>query len=396
MFGYLPQTNAYLKHAYRELKGFDWEGDVRMHAREALKKIIEDSLEQEVDLEIGVVSYKRSPIRKNYRNGYYVRQLLTEMGNIEIRVPRLRDGSMEFQGIEKYKRRSKTIDKAILGCFVMGHSTRKVSKALLPILGEEFSSSTVSRIAKGLDEAVREYHQRPLKDKYVYLYLDGVILKQQYGGTNRRRAFLCAYGITDEGRCEMIDYYQSAGESQQAWEAFLNDLYRRGLKGEELQLIITDGGKGLLAALEVIYPRISRQHCWAHKSRNILNKVKSKDQEKVKRAIQKIWHAKHLKEATNAYWSLAKNYRAQYPSAVRCLEKDIDNLLEFYRIPHKKLWPRLRTTNPIERCFREVKRRTRPMEVFTNKDSMERILYAVFHYLNDAWKNNALKLFTHN
>lgn len=394
MFGYLPETQGYLKHAFRELKGFDWEGDFRPMARFALKEILEKQFREEIQAVVGCPWYKRGPSRQGRRNGSYVRHLLTEMGDLEIEVPRLRKGRIEFQALVRYARRCKSIDRAILGCFVLGHSTRKVGEALAPLLGEKVSSSTVSRISRCLDEAVREFHERPLEDRYLFLFLDGVVLKKRGPGGNRRRVFLCAYGIRFDGTPEMIDFIQAHGESQSAWESFLNDLYRRGLAGSKIQMIITDGGKGLHAALDVIYPRIRKQRCWAHKSRNVLDKVKAKDQDRIKRMINRIWGAKNLREATKAYWKLAQAWRASYPQAIASLERDLDDLLAFFSIPQPELWSKIRTTNPIERAFREVKRRTRPMGVFTNRESMERIVYAIFHHLNNQWKMKPLKLFT--
>lgn len=396
MFGYLPETSNYLKYAFREMKGFDWEGDFRPAARFALKTILEDRLQEEILEVLEVKPYGRGPQRRGYRNGSYIRRLLTEMGDLVIKVPRMRKGGFEFQVFERYQRRCQSIDRAILGCFVHGLSTRKVGEALAPILGEGISSSTVSRISRCLDHAVREYHQRSVEDRYRFLFFDGIVLKKRGVDRNRRRVFLCAYGIRWDGIAELIDFIQAHGESQSAWEAFLNDLYKRGLTGKKTDLVITDGGKGLHAALDVIYPRIPQQRCWAHKVRNVLDKVKEKDRLKIKKMINRIWGAKNLREATKAYWKLTHEWRKVYPQAIACLERDLDDLLSFYAIPQSEWWPKIRTTNPIERSFREVKRRTRPMGVFTNRESMERIVYAVFHHLNNQWKMKPLKLFTHN
>jgi transposase-like protein len=394
MFGYLPNNDAYLKHAYRELKGFDWEGDYRPMAREALKRILEERLQSEIEQELGLEPYERDSDRKGYRNGNYIRHLLTEVGDIELSVPRLRR-RFNFKTLSRYLRRAKSVDHAILGCFVYGHSTRKVGEALAPILGEKPSSSTVSRISRCLDDAVKEHHQRPLSDGYRFLFFDGIVLKKRGAVGNRRRVFLCVYGIRWDGKPEMIDFYQAHGESQNAWEAFLRQLYSRGLLGGKTELVVTDGGKGLHAALEIIYPHIPRQRCWAHKSRNVLDKVKKKDHEKVKKMLHRIWGAKNLREATKAYWNLSHEWRRVYPGAVACLDRDLDDLLAFYSIKNQELWSKIRTTNPIERAFREVKRRTRPMGVFTDRQSMERIVYAVFHHLNNQKKMTPLNAFTH-
>jgi transposase-like protein len=304
------------------------------------------------------------------------------------------------------------VDELIMACFVLGMSTRKVSTALLSLLGERVSASTVSEVAKRLDHAVRRYHERKLEDGYRFLFFDGVVLKQKGAAKIQKKIILCVYGVSWEGKKEMIDFLLASSESQNAWEGFLRDLYGRGLEGKRCELITTDGGHGLRNALEVVYPRIPRQHCWAHKTRNVLDKVKKSDQEKVKKDLQRISHGKNRQAATQAYWSFCQKYRKPYPGAVKSLESEIDDLLSFYQVklsPKERqgmdakevqnaqmaLWKKIRTTNLIERAFREVKRRTRPMGVFVNRGSMERILYAVFYHYNSKGQEIPSFLFTH-
>jgi len=274
-----------------------------------------------------------------------------------------------------------------MACFVLGMSTRKVSTALLSLLGERVSASTVSEVAKKLDHAVRRYHERKLEDGYRFLFFDGVVLKQKGAAKVQKKVILCAYGITWEGKKEMIDFLLATSESQNAWEGFLRDLHERGLEGKLCEMVTTDGGNGLRNALEVGYPRIPRQHCWAHKTRNVLDKVKKTDQEKVRKDLTRISHAKSRQAATQAYWSFCQKYREIYPGAVKSLESEIDDLLCFYQVKlstnerqglgakdlqrvQMALWKKIRTTNLIERAFREVKRRTRPMGDFVNRGSM--------------------------
>lgn len=189
----------------------------------------------------------------------------------------------------------------------------------------------------------------------------------------------------------MIDFYPAASESQACWEAFLRDLYQRGLQGSCCDLIATDGGTGLHAALQIVYPKLLLQRCWAHKTRNVLDKVKKKDQKAVKKALNRISHGAHHREATEAHWRFASRWRKAYPKAVACLEKDLDQLLSFFQIKNSQLWSRLRTTNLIERAFREVRRRTRPMGVMAHIQSLQRIVFAVFHHLNQNWSQQPLK-----
>jgi len=415
MSGYLWRaTVRNVNRALKEVNAFEWEGDYRFATRNKLKEILEGSMATEVEQHLGRRPYERrdSGDKEDYRNGSYLRHFLTELGDLMVRIPRTRKGFIS-KVLEAYKRRSRSVDQLIMACFVLGMSTRKVSTALLSLLGERVSASTVSEVAKGLDEAVRGYHERKIGDGYRFLFFDGVVLKQRGAAKVQKKIILSAYGETWEGKKEMIDFLLATSESQNAWEGFLRDLYGRGLEGKRCEIITSDGGKGLRNALEVVYPRIPRQHCWAHKTRNVLDRVKKVDQEKVKKDLHRISHAKNRQAATQAYWSFCQKYRKVYPGAVKSLESEIDDLLCFYQVKlspkekqgldaqelqkaQKALWKKIRTTNLIERAFKEVKRRTRPMGVFGNRSSMERILYAVFFHLNSKGQEVPSLLFTQN
>ena len=385
----LAATVRNVRRAFKEVNAFEVEGDYRPAARAALKQVLETALQGELTAQIAAERYERIARRQAYRAGYYFRWLLTEVGELLLRVPRIRSGGLLFQTLRAYARRPKVIDQLILSCFVLGMSTRKVARALGVFLGTTLSAQTVSRIAGQLDAAVAAFHRRGLSDRYRYLVLDGVVLKHRGALAVRRRVLLCAYGITPEGVREFIDFQLAISESAAAWEGFLRDLYARGLTGRAVELIVTDGGPGLYAALEVVYPRIARQRCWAHKVRNVLDKVKKADWPAVKRALSTISHAPHHRKAVEAFWQFAQRYRSSYPNAVACVERDLDDLLVFFRCPQAH-WDRLRTTNAIERSFREVRRRTRPIGVFTNSQSLDRIVYAVIRHLNETWKEMPL------
>jgi transposase-like protein len=265
---------------------------------------------------------------------------------------------------------------------VLGLSTRKVATALLPVLGRRISAATVSQVAKTLDAAVTAFHGRPLKDQYPVLMLDGVVLARKTGAGAIRRPVLVALGLRPDGKKEIIDWRLATAESAAQWEQFLTDLYRRGLTGRGLEMIGVDGGSGLLAALPVVYPGIAIQRCWAHKIRNVLNKVRKADQPSVKADLHAVMNAKTLPQARSAARRFANRWKATLPEAVRCLQNDLDDLLTCWRYKSLDQRKRVRTTNAIERRFREVRRRTRPMGVFQDRTSMDRILFAVFTHEN--------------
>jgi len=359
-------------------QGVPWGEDYRFYSRIALKGFLEGRMKATLDSYLEEMAVRGEDDR---RNGRYSRHLLTEIGDVELEVPRTRRYSA-LKVVRAYSRRATCIDRMILSCFVLGISTRKVAEALFPVLGERVSASTVSRVGKQLDQVVKAFHRRPLKDQYRVLIFDGVMLSRKSGAGALRRPVLVVLGIRPDGKKEILDFRLAPGESALAWEAFFNDLYRRGLKGEGVELIVTDGGAGLLAALPLVYSQVPLQRCWAHKIRNVMDKVRKIDQPGVKASLQGIMNARHRVGARQAAKRFVEQWNRLYPKAVRCLREDLEEMLTFFSFSDHSWWKAIRTTNAIERRFREVRRRTRPMGVFSDRTSVERILYAVFSYEN--------------
>jgi putative transposase len=372
--------------------GLEWGEGYRPLGRQALEEIIEDQMAAAVDRYLDQLGADDVADR---RNGYYRRHLLTELGDIELNVPRTRRYS-PTEVIRAYARRTREIDRVILAGFVLGLSTRKVGETLLALLGRRVSPSTVSQVAKTLDTAVAAFHRRPLQNRYQALMLDGVVLSRKTGAGALRRPVLVALGLRHDGKKEIIDFRLAASESAAEWEKFLADLYRRGLTGKGLDMICVDGGAGLLAALPSVFDGIPVQRCWAHKIRNVLDKVRKADQPKVKRALHKIMNAANAPAARSAARRLAERFADQYPAAVACLRNDLDELLTCFRYKTEAQRRAVRTTNAIERRFREVRRRTRPMGTFQDRTSMDRILFAVFTHENKSQGVSTPFLLTQN
>jgi len=361
-----------------QAQGLEWGEGYRPLARAAVIGLLEDRMAETIDRRLEEMASRGAADR---RNGSYDRHLLTELGDIALAVPRTRTFSAHAV-LHAYARRVEEIDRMILACFTLGLSTRKVGEALLPVLGRPVSPNTVSTVAKRLDGAVAAFHARPLANRYTALVLDGVVLARKTGAGALRRPVLVALGLRPDGRKEVIDFRLAPAESAAAWEAFLGDLIRRGLTGKGLGVICVDGGQGLIAALPTAFPGIPVQRCWAHKIRNVLDKVRDADRDEVKRGLHAIMNAKTRPLAQAAARRFAERWNDTYPRAVRCLREDLDDLLTCFRYKDHAERRKVRTTNAIERRFREVRRRTRPMGVFQDRTSMDRILFAVFTHEN--------------
>ena len=369
------QSIAILKRKYASSDA--WEEFVD-RSRQQIKQTLELVLREQVS------DYLAECVQEGIcdrRNGSYSRQLTTQFGEIELCIPRTRTFS-PAAALRAYARRTKEVDRLILAGFLFGLSTRKLTQEVLPILGIQVSPATVSRVAKQLDRVVAAFHRRPLPDHYRVLIFDGVVLRRRTGVGALSRPVLVTLGIRADGRKEIIDFQLAPAESQAAWEGLLNDLYRRGVKGRALEQITVDGGKGLLAALPLVYPQIRVQRCWAHKTRNLVGMVRRADQERVGHELCQIYEANTRQEAQQAARCFVQRWQADYPRMVASLRDDLEELLAHYCFADADWRKATRTTNAIERCFEEVRRRTRPMGTFSDRTSIERILFAVFTHQN--------------
>lgn len=390
-------TELTIEDLWQEVKGDDedWWGDLKQETLRMVKRLLESAMEEELLECLRVGRYRRNELRRGYRNGYRHRNLLTELGLVEhLRVPRDREATYRPALVERYQRRQSQVNQLIREVFLAGVSTRRVGEVLAPVLGEAPSPQTVSRVARSLDAEVRRFHNRLLPDHYCYLLFDGITLKVKGATGMKKRLVLCAYGITAEGNREMISFRQACAESEAQWEAFLQDLYRRGVQGKLLKLVVTDGCPGLHRALDTVYPYVSRQRCWVHKLRNVATKLPRRAQEPCLKGAKLIYKASTRREAVACFREWAQQWRPSQPRAVNCLEADLEELLSFLECPQPH-WRKVRTTNAIERAFREIRRRIRPMSCFQNPASVDRIIYGVICHLNNTWKEKPLVQFTH-
>jgi putative transposase len=389
-------TKLTVRDLWREVKDEeDWWGELKGEVVRLVKRLLESAMEEEMVEQLRVSWYGRSRFRRGYRNGYRFRGLLTELGLVEhLKVPRDREGQYQPNVIERYQRRQERVNELLKDCFLGGLSTRQVGAVLAPVLGEAPSPQTVSNVLRELDQEVCRFHSRHIEDKYCYLILDGIVLKVKGVKGVMKRFVLCAYGITPDGEREMISFRQATAESEGQWEAFLRDLYNRGLEGKRLKLVVTDGCAGLHKALESVYPYVPRQRCWVHKLRNLASRLPRKIEDECLKGAKRVYQAENKREAARFFREWAWQWRSTQPRAVACLEEDLDELLNFMDTP-KAHWRKVRTTNAIERTFREVRRRTRPMSCFQNLPSVDRIIFGVINRLNIAWKAKPIPEFTH-
>jgi len=388
---YVPEEGGKVNLWSLALSPEDFFEEVQGSALKVVKAFLELGLEQKRDDLVGADRHARELNRADYRNGYYLRKSFrTAIGRIEqMRIPRCRKRSL-VKALEAQLERTKgAFEEKVVEMFLKGLSVRAIGPLLDGLLGLPVSPGQVSRLAREWDHRVAEFHKGLLEDRYRYLFFDGIHLKRRSGqrlfqspGQARHRVALVCYGITRQGCKELIGYRLESSESEAGWRRFLGCLRGRGLVGASVAMVVTDGGKGLLNALDDFYPDSSRQRCWFHKMSNVLTKLRKTHPLACLKGLRKVYTAANRASAEAAYAAWAQEWKDRESSAVRCVETDLESPLSFYSMPQAH-WRMLRTTNAIERCFREVRRRTRSIGCFVNDASLERMIYGLFRFLNE-------------
>jgi transposase-like protein len=272
--------------------------------------------------------------------------------------------------------------------FLNGIPIGKLGQVTEALVDLSISPTTASEMIKTLNEDLAGWHSRAIGDEYRYLLLDGVHLKRRSPCSlfrdcagSMKKVVLVAYGVKEDDSRELLSFRIVNKECTEHWEAFLRNLHFRGLRGAKLRLITTDEHKGLLAAVAGVYPHVPRQLCWFHKSSNVLKCVRKTDRKDVAEGLRKIYQAENRTAALKAYRQWRRRRTDPYPDAVHRLERVLEQMLHIFAVPiaDRKA---VRTTNAIERVFREVRKRTRPIGCFVNDASISRVIYATFMHYN--------------
>jgi len=352
--------------------------EINEGARRQAKEIIEKQMLAEFEQLVGCAPSQRTEERRDYRNGFYTRGLVTTLGTISgIRVPRARNLTFRTRFFGWYQRRRESFDMAVLQCFVTGTSMRKVRGVARAFSGAGISASAVSRILKGVDQEVAAYRKSPITGSYRFLFIDGLWMsvRKRY---DRKSPVLFAMGIDQAGRKVLLGFKLAFAESQTEWAAFLEDLRKRGLKDDNIELIVHDGAGGIAAALAQVFPYTPTQLCSEHKIRAAAVHLRDKSRRNVflgeARAIYR--EARDVPDARGRLDQFSERWFPDEPRAVRSLRRNFGWTLVHMQF-QRHLWPTLRTTNPIERYQEEIRRRTNPMRSFADDRSCERIVYAL-------------------
>ena len=347
---------------------------VRKLARSAIHVVMEEVMCEELDALIGVGWGQSSPKRKGYRNGTYTRDLVTASGRLEdIKVPRDREGQFHTQVFERYRRYEPHIAEGLTQMFVAGTSTQKVGEVAQTLLGVAPSASTISRLNQTLAQQFESWRQRPLQEHWRVLYLDGIHFRIRHGDKADSTIILTALGVDLAGNKEVLALRACAEEDKDGWACLLQDLRARG--ATQIDLIVTDGHEGLLAAVKELFTATPRQRCLLHKQRNVINAIPRRQRGEIQAELVGIWEQPTKPEALIQLAAFKAKYAQRYPEAVRSLAEDEEHLLTFYEFP-ATMHRYIQTTNAIESLFSNVRQRTDQIDVFTTETSCLTIVWA--------------------
>jgi len=368
-------------------------GDLRPELLGAVKAILEATMEDELAAELVATRYERTPWRTDLRNGSYHRSLVTELGAIpDLTVPRRRLVPYRPSFLRRAARRTTVVDRVLRQAFLRGLSTRETAALATSLTGVPLSAASVSRLAAELDAQVAAFHRRPVTFGARYLLLDGLWVSVRSSGRARKRVVLAAYGIDGSGNRALLDYRQAASESAAEWGRLLTSLVARGLDPDTVVLVTADGAGGIAAAVAEAFPSAALQRCWTHRLRNLLGALPRAERKDCLRGLRAVYRARTRRAAVQAYWRWARAWRGRHPFLVRNLERDLEELLAVFALP-EAIRRSLRTTNLIERAFRELRRRLRPIGSLTDRRSADRILYGQVLRLNELLARRPLAAF---
>ena len=358
----LPEQEAFRQH-------------LRHLAVSAVQVLLEQVMREELEQCLGASWGECTPTRRGYRNGSYTRDLVTPTGRIEnLQVPRDREGEFHSHVFERYNRYEPEVAEALTQMFVKGVSTHQVGEVARRLMGVAPSASAVSRLNQTLTEQFEVWRERPLLSHYRIVYLDGVHFAVRHGDKTDSTILLTALGVDLEGTKEIVALRACAEESKDGWMDLLQDLRTRG--AIQVDLIVTDGHDGLLAAVSALFTATLRQRCVVHKQRNVMNAIPKREENTVASELSGIWKAGTKEEALIQLEAFKGKYRQRYPEAVRSLMEDEEHLLSFYAFP-PVMHRYIRSTNAIESFFSNVRQRTDQIDAFTTETSCLTIVWAV-------------------
>ena len=353
------------------------------YLRPLVELLVQELLEAEMNEALGAQKGERTEGRMGYRSGYYMRNLVTRVGRLELRVPQDRQGRFSTQLFERYQRSERALVAALGEMYVQGVSTRKVKAITEELCGQEFSASTISAINQRLDEELERFMCRQLEEEYSYVILDARYERVRQEGIISSRAVLVAIGVDWEGRRQVLGVELANRESSSSWKEFILRLKSRGLQG--VIFVVSDDHPGLKSAIAQVLPEALWQRCYVHFLRNALDYLpRRKADDDCLTELRWFYERRNVEEARRDLTAWLAKWQGKYPKLCEWVENNIEETFTFYRLP-KEHHKHLKSTNVLERLNQELKRRTQVIRIFPNEASALRLLRALAVEIHEGW-----------
>ena len=305
----------------------------------------------------------------NSRNGYYSRFLKTKYGEIQVQIPRDRNGEFNQQTISPYKRQTNDLETTVLQLYSKGITTAEIADLIEKMYGHAYTPATISNMTKLVEENVKQFHERPLNRRYTVIYCDATYLNVRRDSVNKE-ALHILLGITPEGFKEIISFRLYPSESSENYKEMLRDIQYRGVK--EVLLFVSDGLRGLTESCLSVYPQARYQPCWVHIQRNVLRLVRAKDKIEVAARLKDVYQAQTEHQAQLLLEKFMNDISNKYPKVIQLIQRT-DHLFTFLNYP-KSIQRSIYSTNIVEGYNKQLKKQTKRKEQFPNEDSLERFV----------------------
>lgn len=351
--------------------------------REIVEQVVQRILETQMQEHIGAVPYERNTERRGHRNGYKPRMLRTRVGTLNLLIPQDREGTFSTSVFARYQRNEKALVLALMEMYIQGVSTRKVRAVTEVLCGTSFSKSQVSALSGQLDAELNAWRRRPLSARsYPYLFVDANYKDVRIGGRIVSQGVLIVSAVRDDGKREILAVEIADTESQSAYNELFSDLKARGLSG--VLLVVSDDHQGLRAAAKRHFQGASWQRCQVHFTRNATGKIKREKRKELAGDLREIFTAKDRDRAQELAGVVSEKWQKRHPKVAELIEEHIEECFSSFAFPASHR-PRIRTTNSLERVNQEIKRRTRVVRIFPNRESCLRLISALCVEYSEEW-----------
>jgi putative transposase len=384
----MSETPAELIKEYVNSQEFSSTTEVMTAMKEMFKDVLQQVMECELDNKLGYEKSKRisdnseTAVSKNYRNGYSQKTIKSQLGEVQVKIPRDRIGEYEPQIIEKYNRNADGMEEKILSLYSCGMSQRDITEQIKNLYDVEISPELVSKISEKIMPEVTAWQNRPLETVYPFVFMDAIHYKVKEDHQIVTKAAYVVLGVTIDGCKDILGIWIGEHESSKFWLSVLNDLKSRGVL--DVYLFCVDGLKGFQEAISAVYPKAQIQRCIIHQIRYSTRFVGYKDIKQLMADLKLVYRAVTEEEALENLMAFKEKWGKKYPSCVKTWEDNWDILNTFFAYP-----PEIRkiiyTTNIIEGLNRQFRQVTKNKPSFVNDDSLKKLLYLASKNIVERW-----------